>query len=121
MDLEKFWIIFGLLASTMVCAGALVIIFKRWRNKGKQSEIKTPEIILEYNNDFRPNSSGDVVTYFLNAKNVGEVAAKDVEIRLCKVEQTSKVTKLGDKYIVDAGQKNLLPLLNLGQPLGGEK
>ncbi len=29
--------------------------------------------------------------------------------------------KLGDKYIVDAEQKNLLPLLNLGGQIGGEK
>ena len=29
--------------------------------------------------------------------------------------------KLGEKYIVDSGQKNLLPFLNLGKPLGGEK
>lgn len=29
--------------------------------------------------------------------------------------------KLGDKYIIDAGQNNLLPLLNLGQPKGGKE
>jgi membrane protease subunit HflK len=29
--------------------------------------------------------------------------------------------RLGDKYIVDADQKNLLPLLNLGKSIGGNK
>jgi membrane protease subunit HflK len=27
--------------------------------------------------------------------------------------------KIGEKYIVDSDQKNLLPLLNLGKPKGG--
>lgn len=101
MSLEKFGIVFGLVASIIVCASVLVKIFKWWRNIGKQDEeIKTPKIILEYNNDFRPNKIGDVVTYFLNVKNVGEVAAKNVEIRLYKVEQISKVANLEDKYVL---------------------
>lgn len=101
MSLEKFGIVFGLVASIIICASVLVKIFKWWRNRGKQGEeIKTPEIILEYNNNFRPNKSGDIVTYFLNVKNVGEVVAKDVEIRLYKVEQISKVTHLEDRYIL---------------------
>jgi len=29
--------------------------------------------------------------------------------------------KLGDKYIIDADQKNLLPLLNLGKQNGAKK
>jgi len=48
--------------------------------------------------------------------------AKDVTKRRLYLEALREIyPKLGDKYIVDAGQKNLLPLLNLGQPLGGEK
>ena len=48
--------------------------------------------------------------------------AKDVTKRRLYLEALRDIfPKLGDKYIVDAGQKNLLPLLNLGQPIGGEK
>jgi len=48
--------------------------------------------------------------------------AKDVTRRRLYLE-TLRVLfpKMGDKYIVDAEQKNLLPLLNLGKPTGGEK
>ena len=48
--------------------------------------------------------------------------AKDVTKRRLYLEALREIfPKLGDKYIVDAEQKNLLPLLNLGQPIGGEK
>ena len=48
--------------------------------------------------------------------------AKDVTKRRLYLEALREIyPKLGDKYIVDAGQKNFLPLLNLGQPIGGEK
>jgi membrane protease subunit HflK len=48
--------------------------------------------------------------------------AKDVTKRRLYLEALREIfPKLGDKYIVDAGQKNLLPLLNLGQSIGGEK
>ncbi len=48
--------------------------------------------------------------------------AKDVTKRRLYLEALREILpKLGDKYIVDAGQKNLLPLLNLGQSIGGEK
>ena len=47
--------------------------------------------------------------------------AEDVTRRRLYLEAIREIyTKLGSKYIVDAGQKNLLPLLNLGQPKGGE-
>jgi len=48
--------------------------------------------------------------------------AKDVTRRRIYLEYLSEIfPKLGSKYIVDAQQKNLLPLLNLGQLKGGEK
>jgi len=48
--------------------------------------------------------------------------AKDVTRRRIYLESLSEIfPKLGSKYIVDAQQKNLLPLLNLGQLKGGEK
>jgi len=48
--------------------------------------------------------------------------AKDVTKRRLYLEALREIyPKLGNKYIVDAGQKNFLPLLNLGQPIGGEK
>lgn len=99
MSLERFGLIFGYVALIMVGVGALVKIFIWWRNQGKQSELKTTDIILEYDEDFRPNKNGDVVTYFLKLRNVGEIAARDVEVRLYKVEQTSKVTNL-DEYVL---------------------
>ena len=47
--------------------------------------------------------------------------AEDVTRRRLYLEAIRDVfPKLGSKYIVDADQKNLLPLLNLGQPKGGE-
>ena len=45
-----------------------------------------------------------------------------IEPRRIYLESFSKIfPKLGKKYIVDAQQKNILPLLNLGQLKGGEK
>jgi membrane protease subunit HflK len=47
--------------------------------------------------------------------------AEDVTRRRLYLEAIRDVfPKLGSKYIVDAEQKNFLPLLNLGQPKGGE-
>lgn len=48
--------------------------------------------------------------------------AKDVTRRRLYLEALRDILpKLGDKYIVDADQKNLLPLLNLGKTTGGQK
>ena len=48
--------------------------------------------------------------------------AKDVTRRRLYLEAIQQILpKMGDKYIVDADQKNLLPLLNLGQSQGGKK
>jgi membrane protease subunit HflK len=48
--------------------------------------------------------------------------AEDVTRRRLYLEAIREIyTKLGSKYIVDADQKNLLPLLNLGQPIGQPK
>jgi membrane protease subunit HflK len=47
--------------------------------------------------------------------------AEDLTRRRLYLEAIREIyTKLGSKYIVDAGQNNLLPLLNLGQPKGGQ-
>ena len=47
--------------------------------------------------------------------------AEDVTRRRLYLEAIREVfPKLGSKYIVDAEQKNLLPMLNLGQQKGGE-
>ncbi len=49
------------------------------------------------------------------------VKAQDVTRRRLYLEALREVfPKLGSKYIVDAEQKNFLPLLNLGQRKGGE-
>jgi membrane protease subunit HflK len=50
------------------------------------------------------------------------VRAEDVTRRRLYLEAIQQVfPRLGKKYIVDAGQKNLLPLLNLGGSKGEEK
>ena len=50
------------------------------------------------------------------------VKAKDVTKRRMYLETMGKIfPKLGAKYIVDAEQKNFLPLLNLGKQIGAEK
>ena len=50
------------------------------------------------------------------------VNAKDVTKRRLYLEAIKDLwPKLGPKYIVDANQKNLLPLLNLGKSQGVEK
>lgn len=50
------------------------------------------------------------------------VSAKDVTRRRLYLESIQDVLpKMGDKYIVDAGLKSFLPLLNLGKPEGGKK
>jgi membrane protease subunit HflK len=47
--------------------------------------------------------------------------AEDVTRRRLYLEAIREIyIKLGPKYIVDAEQKNLLPLLNLGKPVGGK-
>jgi len=48
--------------------------------------------------------------------------AENVTRRRLYLEAMEKILpKLGDKYIVDSEQKNLLPLLTLGKPEGGKK
>jgi membrane protease subunit HflK len=48
------------------------------------------------------------------------VKAQDVTRRRLYLEAIRDIfPKLGDKYIVDDDQKNLLPLLNLGKTQGG--
>ena len=48
--------------------------------------------------------------------------AKDVTRRRLYLEALRDIfPKLGDNNIVDSKQKNLLPLLNLGKPIGGQK
>ena len=48
--------------------------------------------------------------------------AEDVTKRRLYLEALREIfPKLGNKFIIDAEQKNLLPLLNLGQQKGGEK
>ena len=48
--------------------------------------------------------------------------AEDVTKRRLYLEAIRDIfPKLGNKYIVDSDQKNLLPLLNLGPPIGGQK
>ncbi len=48
--------------------------------------------------------------------------AKDVTRRRLYLETMREIfPKLGDKFIVDARQKNLLPLLNLGNTKGGQR
>ena len=50
------------------------------------------------------------------------IKAEDVTRRRLYLEALGEVfPKLGKKYIVDAQQKNILPLLNLGQLKGGQK
>jgi membrane protease subunit HflK len=47
--------------------------------------------------------------------------AKDVTRRRLYLETILEIfPKMGDKYIVDADQKNVLPLLNIGKMKGGE-
>jgi membrane protease subunit HflK len=48
--------------------------------------------------------------------------AKDVTRRRIYLETLKDLfPRLGDKFIIDADQKNLLPLLNLGKEMGAEK
>jgi membrane protease subunit HflK len=48
--------------------------------------------------------------------------AEDVTRRRLYLEAIRDIySKIGSKYIVDAEQKNFLPLLNLSQPTGGQK
>ena len=50
------------------------------------------------------------------------IKAKDVTKRRLYLETLKEIfPKLGQKYIVDADQKNLLPLLNIGQQSGAGK
>ena len=50
------------------------------------------------------------------------VKAKDVTKRRMYLETMGKLfPKLGAKYIIDADQKNFLPLLNIGKQIGAEK
>ena len=48
--------------------------------------------------------------------------AEDVTRRRLYLEAMENILpRLGDKYVVDADQKNLLPLLTLGKAEGGKK
>jgi membrane protease subunit HflK len=65
-------------------------------------------------------SKGDAARFLARYEEYAK--AKDVTKRRLYLEALSEIyPKLGNKYIVDAEQKNLLPLLNLGSPQGGGK
>ncbi|MCK4466833.1 MAG: FtsH protease activity modulator HflK, partial [Desulfobacterales bacterium] len=50
------------------------------------------------------------------------IKAKDVTKRRLYLETIQELLpKLGQKYIIDSEQKNLLPLLNLGKQIGAQK
>ena len=63
-------------------------------------------------------AKGDAAKFELFYKEY--INAKDVTKRRLYLEMIREVfPKLGEKYIIDADQKNLLPLLNLGQKQNG--
>jgi len=65
-------------------------------------------------------AKGDAERFMLLYKEYAK--AKDVTKRRMYLEMIKNVfPKLGEKYIVDSDQKNLLPLLNLGQQKNGGK
>ena len=65
-------------------------------------------------------SQGDAARF--NALYEEYIKAKDITKRRLYLETIQDVfPNLGDKYIVDEDQSNLLPLLNLGQRQGGVK
>ncbi|MEJ2588698.1 MAG: FtsH protease activity modulator HflK [Deltaproteobacteria bacterium] len=69
----------------------------------------------------RVNRAEGDATRFLDRYNA-YVQAQDVTRRRLYLDAMQKILpKLGDKYIVDADQKNFLPLLNMGIPEGGKK
>lgn len=92
-----------ILSNVIIIIGGVVtfvwtlIKISEWYKKGKVSR---PNIILEYNNDYMVSRDGEVTTYYLNAKNLGEVTAENVEIRLNKAIQKSGITLIEDRYIV---------------------
>ena len=64
-------------------------------------------------------AKGDAIRFLDRYKEYAK--AKDVTRRRLYLEYMQEILpKMGDKYIVDSSQKNLLPLLNLGK-LRGEK
>jgi membrane protease subunit HflK len=65
-------------------------------------------------------AKGDAARFVAQYKEYAR--AKDVTRRRLYLEALKDLfPKLGKKYIIDAQQKNLLPLLNLGQEEGGQK
>ena len=65
-------------------------------------------------------SKGDAARFLAQYEEYAK--AQDVTKRRLYLEALSSIfPKLGSKYIVDAEQKNLLPLLNLGQSQGGSQ
>ena len=90
------------------------------RPQAKGQAEKTIKEAEGYALDRVNRAKGDAARYLALYEEYSK--AKDVTRRRLYLEALSDVfPKLGNKYIVDDKQKNLLPLLNLGQPTGGEK
>lgn len=66
----------------------------------KKEKVVHPNIILYYDNHHTVSKDGEVTTYYLSAKNVGDVTAENVEIRLYKVIQEDNIKLIEDRYIV---------------------
>jgi membrane protease subunit HflK len=110
-------------------------------NEVNQAEQEKQQMILQAKEDYNkaiPTAVGEADRtikaaegYALNRVNRAEgdaarfvdryneyAKAKDVTKRRLYLETLKEMfPKLGQKYIIDSGQKNLLPLLNLGQPI----
>lgn len=96
LDLEILSYVIIIIGGVVTFVWTLIKI-SEWYKKGK---VTRPNIILEYNNDYKVSRDSEVTTYNLSAKNVGEVTAENVEIRLNKVIQESDSTLIEDRYIV---------------------
>ena len=66
----------------------------------KKEKVVHPNIILYYDNHHTVSEDGEITTYYLSAKNVGDITAENVEIRLHKVIQEDNTTSIEDGHIV---------------------
>lgn len=102
------------------------MIYQAWEEYNKlipQAKGQAEKTILEaegYALDRVNRAEGDAARFLSLYEEYSK--AEDITRRRLYLEALKDIfPKLGDKYIVDSEQNNLLPLLNLGQPLGGEK
>ncbi len=86
----------------LIIGGSFTVIWTLMQisDRYKKEKVIQPNIILYYDNHHTASKDGEVTTYYLSAKNVGDITAENIEIRLHKAIQENNTTSIEEGHIV---------------------